>query len=397
MLFWKECKKTICSLMFVLYAAAVIFMYISQFAPELNAPLTKPQPGETYDSVKKEVPEVLMPAATESLIREYLAGIYTAYPFLFYKAVKLKESDSMKIAEIIEELTGITGQELNDFTEYQISENVSYERFKELMKQADEIIGGGSKYSEQYLIANFSLIPMSYEDALEEYETVTDEKNIAESYSRLYCDYMGIALSIIPVFVCGGLWQMDKKSRMEQLVYSRRISSAKLMLIRYLAMVICMLIPVLLTFIHAMIGVYGLYPEKDIYFGKAAGLALIWLLPEIMIVSGIGALISELFSPFLAVFVQGIWWYAALGKNELTGSITKYTLIIRHNTLGQPVLFESQFNNFIENRIGYMLLSLLSAGLLIFVYDKVRRGGFYHGIKFEAENVWKNNKRKFSA
>lgn len=397
MLFWKECKKTICSLMFVLYSVAVIFMYISQFGPELDAPLAKPQPGGTYNSVKKEVPEVLMPAATESLIGEYLAGSYIAYPFLFYKEVKLKESDSIKIAEIIEELTGITGQELNDFTEYQVAENVSYERFKELMKQADEIIGGGSKYSEQYLITNFSLIPMSYEEALEEYETVTDEKNIAESYSRLYCDYMGIALSIIPVFVCGGLWQMDKKSRMEQLVYSRRISSAKLITIRYLAMVICMLIPVLLTFIHAMLGVSALYPEKNICFGKAAGLALIWLLPEIMIVSGTGALISELISPFFAVFVQGIWWYAALEKNELTGSITKYTLMIRHNTLGQPALFELQFNNFIQNRIDYMLLSLLSAGLLIFVYDKIRQGGFRCGIKFEIKNVWKNNWRKFSA
>lgn len=397
MLFWKECKKTICSLMFVLYAAAVIFMYISQFIPELDASLAKPQPGGTYNSIKKEVPEVLMPAATESLIGEYLAGSYTAYPFLFYKEVKLKESDSIKIAKILEELTGIAGQELNDFTEYQISENVSYERFKELMRQADEIIGGGSRYSEQYRIANFSTIPMSYEEALEEYETVTDEKNIAESYSRLYCDYMGIALSIIPVFVCAGLWQMDKKSRMEQLVYSRRISSAKLMLIRYLAMVICMLIPVLLTFIHAMLGVSALYPEKNICFGKAAGLALIWLLPEIMIVSGIGALISELISPFFAVFVQGIWWYAALEKNELTGSITKYSLMIRHNTLGQPALFELQFNNFMQNRITYMLLSLFSAGILIFVYDKVRRGGFCHGIKFEVENVWKNNKRKFSA
>ena len=397
MLFWKECKKTICSLMFVLYAAAVIVMYISQFGPELDAPLAKPQPGGTYASVKKEVPEVLMPAATESLIGEYLAGSYIAYPFLFYKEVKLKESDSIKIAKILEELTGIIGQELNDFTEYQVSENVSYERFKELMKQADEIIGGGSRYSEQYLIANFSTIPMSYEEALEEYETVTDEKNIAESYSRLYCDYMGIALSIIPVFVCAGLWQMDKKSRMEQLVYSRRISSSKLMIIRYLAMVICMLIPVLLTFIHAMLGVSALYPEKNICFGKAAGLALIWLLPEIMIVSGIGALISELLSPFLAVFVQGVWWYAALEKNELTGSITKYTLMIRHNTLGQPALFELQFSTFIENRIGYMILSLFSAGILIFVYDQVRKGGFRRGIKFEVKNVWKNNRRKFSA
>lgn len=413
MLFWKECKKSICSLTFILYAAAVIVMYISQFASELDSPLAPPQPGEAYGSIEKEVPEILMPAAVESLLGEYLQGSYTAYPILTYKEVKLKESDSEKMADILEELTGITKQELDDFTgyeaahyeadldedgnsvmtyieavlpAYQISEEVSYERFKELMAQADKIIGGGSKYSEAFLVTDFSRVPMTYEEALEEYEEVTDERKIAESYSRLYCDYIGIVISILPVFVCAGFWQMDKRSRMEQLIYSRKISSVKLVLTRYLAMVCCMSIPVILTFLHALAGVYRLYPEKNIYFGKAAGLALLWLLPGIMIVSGIGAFLSEMVSPILAILVQSVWWYVSLEANKLTGSITKYTLIIRHNNLYRPALFAAQMDNFIWNRIGYTILSLLVLALLIAVYDKVRKRGF-----LTAEYVLKGN------
>lgn len=416
MLFLKECKKTICSLTFVLYAAVIIAMYVSQFTTELDYPIMRPSPENSYyGSIVKEVPEVLMPAAVESLILEYLEGSYTAYPFMFYKKVRLKESDTEKIAGIIEELTGITRSELDYFTEYEaggyyeqtdengnmmigykeavlpeyhLSEDISYEHFKELMTKADEIIGKGSKYGEKYLLSNFSTVPMTYEDALAEYEELMND-NIAKAYMRLYCDYLGIDLAIMPVFVCVGLWQMDKRSRMEQLIYSRKISSAKLIITRYLALVGCMAVPVALTFFHAMIGLNKLYPEKIINFGEAAGLVIMWLLPSITIVVSVGAFISELLSPLLAIFVQGVWWYAALGKNELTGSITKYTLVIRHNTLGKTRLFRQQFQNFIWNRTGYFILSLILVGLVIFVYEKARKGN-YDGKR----NIWKNNWRK---
>lgn len=416
MLFLKECKKTICSLTFVLYAAVIIAMYVSQFTTELDYPIMRPSPENSYyGSIVKEVPEVLMPAAVESLISEYLEGSYTAYPFMFYKKIRLKESDTEKIAGIIEELTGITRSELDYFTEYEaggyyeqtdengnmmigykeavlpeyhLSEDISYEHFKELMTKADEIIGKGSKYGEKYLLSNFSTVPMTYEDALAEYEELMND-NIAKAYMRLYCDYLGIDLAIMPVFVCVGLWQMDKRSRMEQLIYSRKISSAKLIITRYLALVGCMAVPVALTFFHAMIGLNKLYPEKNINFGEAAGLSVMWLLPSIMIVVSVGAFISELLSPLLAIFVQGVWWYAALGRNELTGSITKYTLVIRHNNLGKTRLFQQQFQDFIWNRTGYFILSIILIGLVIFVYEKARKGN-YDGKR----NIWKNNWRK---
>ncbi len=377
MLFWKESKKTIGSLMFLLYAAALLVLYISQFVPETAALPTPPRQGEeeSYGSIKKEVPEILMPAAIEGLLCEYQSESYTAYPYGFYKSVRLKEKERLEMAAILEELTGLTEAEADRFKEHGISETLSYERFKELMNRADELIGGGSNYSERYLLQNFCMIPMTYEEALAEYEETVDEKNVAESYTRLYCDYMGIGLGILPVFVCAGLWMLDKRSRMEQLIYVRKISSAKLILTRYLALFCCMMLPLIVTFAHAMYRVGRLCPEKEIFFVRAFGLAVLWLLPELMMVSASGALISELWSPFPAILLQGIWWYASVGANELTGDITKTTLLIRHNTLGAGALFQSQTADFLQNRAGYAVLALLSVVCLIVVYENKRKGG----------------------
>lgn len=421
MLFIKECKKTVCSLTYVLYAVVILIMYIVQFVPELQAPLARPQDtgsnaNADYGSIMKEEPEILMPAATKGLICEYLEGGYVTYPFGFYKNIRLKEEDSAKIAAVIEELTDLTKAQLDSFTAYEpqhyedsldengehvmvykdavlpiynMSTDISYEHFRELMAYTDEIIGGASRYSKQYLLNNFAMIPMTYEEALAEYEEITDERNIAESYGRLYCDYMGIFLAIMPVFVCVGLWQMDKRSQMEQLIYSRKVSSVKLIMERYLALVSCMLLPIILTYLHAMIGVKRLYPEKAIHYAGIAVLTVIWLVPEIMIVTGMSIFVSELFSPLLAIFVQGAWWYTALQNNQNVGSITGYSLMIRHNTLGSADLFKMQYENFIQNRTRYLILSIITVLLTMVIYHRHRKG-----VGYEKRILRKNSVRK---
>ncbi len=402
MLFFKECRKVICSMTYLLYVATVVVMYISQFTCELDTPVMPPRENLDFYGMKTvEIPELLMPAATEGLVSEYLSGSYVGYPFGFYKEVKLRESKQAQIAGIIEAISGISRKELDEFKEFQkegyegaadengnivltyqeavlpeihMPEDMSYERFRELMRQADRIIGGGSRYSDQYIVRNFSQVPMSYEDALAEYEEMMRGNNLAEGYARLYCDYMGIDLAIMPVFVCVSLWQMDKKARMQQLIYSRKISSVKTVVVRYLALAFCTVIPVALTFIHAMTGVKGLYPEQKIAYGSSIALTMLWLLPGILAVLAAGTLVSEALSPLCAIFVQGIWWFLSLSSNQLTGSITRYTLLIRHNSLEKAGLFEEQYFDFLWNRSFYIILSVAAVGIAALLYDRHRKG-----------------------
>lgn len=402
MLFFKECKKVICSLTFVLYVVVVVAMYASQFGSALKEPVERPQVGaEWYGTKEADVPEVVMPATVESLVEEYIKGSYDAYPVMFYKQVKLKEKETAGMAAIIEELTGLTRAELDGFEayemggyryttdesgkqvvyycppvlpEYELSEEVSYERFKELMKQADDLIGGGSKYKEETLLQYFGNVAMTYEDAVAEYEEVMQADNLPQAYLRLFSDYTGITLAVIPVFVCVALWQLDKRSRMEELVYSRKRSSLGVVLTRYTALVACMAVPVLLTMLHAVISIAGLYPEHSISFGGAAGTALLWLLPNITAVTALGAFLTELVSPLLAIFVQGAWWFMALQSTDLVGGITRFGLIIRHNSMGSIALFEAQYGNFLWNRCFYLVLSAALLLFTVLLYEWKRRG-----------------------
>ena len=92
MLFFKECKKVIFSLSFVIYCIVVLAFYFSQFQSDSRTPLEKPVPGrDNYGMIEKEIPEILMPAAIDSLVGEYLSDSFTAYPYGFYKSVRLKE------------------------------------------------------------------------------------------------------------------------------------------------------------------------------------------------------------------------------------------------------------------------------------------------------------------
>lgn len=405
-LFFKECKKIIFSLTFLMYVIVVFAMYFSQYVND-REPIAQPREDmEDYGTIAKEVPEILMPAAIDGLVMEYLSGSFTAYPIGFYKNVKLNEKKSAELCEIIYELSGITGEQLDGFSEFDkgdgydpvpdgnggfslvmrepvlpevnIPESLTYERFRELMRQTDKIIGGGSRYGDDDIIGNFSRVPKTYEDALAEYEQIFTEEKITPAYARLFCDYSCIDLAILPVFVAAALAGKDKKSRIEQLVYSRKISSARLVLTRYAALVFVMIIPVLLTVIHAHVGVAQMYKGYELDSFAFLKYSAMWLLPNVLLSTAVGMLLTEIFSPLIAIFVQGAWWFGGVfaSSGGLTGNITSFVLVPRHNNLFGADLFAETFKQFTFNRIFYTVLSLILVTVAVIIYEIKRRGGF---------------------
>lgn len=402
MLFLKECKKVICSMTFVLYVVTVIAMYVTQFCNDRD-PVVKPQPGTgNYGTTAREDPQLIMPAAVESLLGDYLSGSYPAYPIMFYKNVRLRENKRLEMRAVLEELTGLSGEELDGFTGYQdaeyyyegmdengnpimqfrepvspkynLPENLTYERFCELMEQADRIIGGGSSYEVKNLANNFGRAPMTYEEALREYESLMVPGELGKSYLRLHCDYMGIDLAVMPVFVAAALWQLDKRARMQSLIYTRKSFAVKIVGTRYLALVSCMTVPVLLTLAYTVYTVTGMYPQMHIAWGSGLGMALLWLLPDILVVSGAGALLTELFSPLLAIFLQCVWWFLSLSRTGLTGDVARFGLQVRHNSLGGTALWQGQWDNFVCNRLAMAVLALICLALATWLYERRRRG-----------------------
>lgn len=397
MLFLKECKKVLFLLTFVIYCITALAMYFTQFHGDISAPLEAPAPGrDNYGMVAKEIPELLMPEAVRSLITEYYSGSFTAYPYGFIKHVKLTEKQKTRMEEIILEVSGLTMQELEAHEYFKIPKDLTYEHFRELMKEADRIIGGGSKYSDHFIVGNFSYVPKTYEDALLEYEQFLYEDKISGAYARLYCDYLGIIVSILPVFVAAALTSLDKKSRMEQLVFARKISSTKLIFTRFFSLVTITLTPVVITSVIAQIKVSSLYSNYSMDSFAIFGYAAFWLVPNIMIASAIGMLITEIASGLLAIFIQGVWWITSISAATygLTGRIGKFTLIMRHNSLMEHDAFFDRWENIVFNRIFFTMVSILGIALTAFIYEQKRRG-FFNG--FSSQTHIQNSKRQSKA
>ena len=244
------------------------------------------------------------------------------------------------------------------------------------MKKADEIIGGGSKYSDDNLAGNFSLVPKTYEDAASEYEQFLEKDKITGAYARLYCDYLGIDLSILPVFVAVSLANLDRKSRMDPLVYVKKISSAKLIFTRYCSLIAVMLVPVILTAASAYGKVKNSYPDQELNHTAIVIYAAFWLVPDIMAASAVGMFFTEISSGLFAIFVQGVWWFASTmaGTGGLTGNIGKFTLVMRHNSLSGYDVFHAEYGNIVFNRIFFAMFSILLAVLTAVIYEKKRTG-----------------------
>ncbi len=401
MLFLKECKKIIFSLVFVIYCVVLFGFYFTQFANDCKKPLEKPIEGQTdYGTIEKEVPEIMMPAAIEGLVGEYLSGEFSAYPYGFYKCVKLKEKDRKKLAEIITELSGITKETLEKFDDYEpsgyvmgedgglaytdgnipeinIPPTLTYDDFRELMRKADKIIGGGSKYSDENIIGNFSRIPKTYEDALEEWERFYNDDKITGAYARLFCDYLGIIVSTLPVFLAVFLSERDKSSGMRQLVYSRKITSARLIFTRYFSLVFTMIIPVFITALLAFANVKKIYPDNELDKFAILKTAVYWLIPNIMASTAAGMLVTEISSGLIAIFVQGAWWFASIfASSELTGSIRNFTFVMRHNSLLGYDIFQNEWHTIVFNRLFFTVISLLAVLLTAVIFEMKRRGVF---------------------
>ena len=442
MLLGKEIKKTVLSITFAVFIIALLVLPISQDVLSFSDKIiTVPQQGEDYGIQQKEDPELIMPAAFSSLYKEFTANEYIAYPIGFYKNVKLNDTDREKMAEIISTLSGvpvddllgydvnsnfqnkmeITLDESQNYSEQEdgsiiiikndeasetksnievtLSADISYEEFKECMKQADDLIGGGSNYSENSLL-NFSYVAVTYEEAVESYNLVASTDKFTGAYARLFCDYVGIILSILPVFIAVAVCLKDRRAKMNDLIYARKTSSFKLILSRYFAVIIAVMLPTVILAYISNSTVWGQYSGMSLDYFAPLKYAISWLMPSVMIAAAIGMFFTELTGTPIAIAIQGLWWFIDLnaGVSRLRGVHNLFELTPRHNSLGNTQIFLDEFNTLTTNRLIIAGVALLFIVATVFVYEQKRRGKFggYGKIKKHITSL-ANRKSKSAA
>ena len=397
-LFIKECRQTAKSLIFWLIVLGLVLDFSTQLGGMeiMSAPV---EGQEEYGYHASTDEDVIIESALGALAEEYCRKNYTTYPIGFYKSVTLSKEEDRRIGEIIREASGLDGraeveQTVDDWYAEQEqgetpmtsggcrlepAEGLTYERFIELMEEADDILGGGSKYGDGYRESN-AQVPMTYEEALEEYQLLIENDRLSGGYARLFSDYMVIFLGILPVFLAATRGLRDRRAGMQELIYTRKASSLIIVSSRYLAMLAMLVIPVLALSVIPLM--------QCVRFGNSAGvsvdmLAFVkytfgWLVPTIMIVLAVGMFLTELTDTAAAVLVQGAWWFISVfsGVNTLGGGMYGWNLVPRHNTELNWRGYHDGFSQLAANRIFYAVLPLALVIFTAFIYSQKRKGRF---------------------
>ena len=393
-LFVRECRQTARSLIFWLTVLILIFDFTTQLGEmEIDE---EPQPGqESYGHRQSKDPDIIMRSTLGQLTEEYVRENYTTYPIGFYKSVTLNEKDDARIGEILEETAGIAGREsaekiievlyaarnepvlAGEPLKVKPADGLTYEHFTELMDEADKILGGGSNYGKEYREKN-AQVPMTYEDAVKEYDALIEEDRLTGGYARLFCDYMVIFLGILPVFLAVTRGLRDRRSMMQELIYTRKCSSLTVIVSRYLAMLVMLTLPVLILSLNPLLkcmsyaGKAGIAADTLAFVKYTFG----WLFPTIMIVSALGMFLTELTDTAAAVLAQGAWCFAAVftGVMSLTGGRYGWNLVPRHNTEMNWQGFHDGFAQLAANRLLYTAAALLLVLLTVLIYSQKRKG-----------------------
>lgn len=457
----RECHRIAVSFLYFLFIAVLVFSWWGKFCGVTKTEIDKangktsadisfdrpllaePTEEDDYFGTKtsEENPGEIMTGVTRMLSMEYKNNLYATYPLPVrnYKAVSLGGKEQARVLEILCEVTGLTEEQLSnlpkgyfpavtgtiistdaaDFEEdgkYIVSREekadngswetdktkkfipqVPYERFKELMREMEKMIGEeGSHYSPEMMIACFGLSEMNYKEARAEYDSTIEDDRVTGSFARLFCDYTGLAMGLYPIFLVVYIWLKDRLDHMTELLYIRRISSSELVLTRYLAGITMVLIPVILLSFESLVPLMSFGKERGIPIDSFAYIKYIlwWLLPTIMIVSAIGIFLTLLTDSPLAVLLQFFWWIIDRGTTGLSGDTKMSTLMIRHNTLRGYELIKDSLRVICINRLLMAGISILLVIMSAWILEQKRKG------RINAANIYgkalENIKSKFS-
>ncbi len=403
-LFGKECKMMLKSYSYYIFVVVFVWFISSQLDGSLTE-MEPPKPDQSYYGITYVQDEQLaMERKLAELSLDIYYGNFSTYPLGFIRNVKINESEKQQLQAIVEECSGKKFEDVlyEDLADYfkpvenegveevmtrtsgcrvQVKESLTYEEFCVKMDQVCGIVGAGSAYEPEKMERGVS-VPMSYEQAMEEYQCMLEKDHVTGAFGRLFCDYASVMLAILPVFPAMASILKDKRNKAREVIYARRASSLVILFSRYLACVAMMFLPVLIAAI--------VMQQPYLFHAKTLGLtadlfgfvkyAILWLLPEIMAVTATAFLIGELTNSIFGIFLQAVWAYGDLMSAATLVGGFGMRLVARWNTVGQTSYFEQLKGQFLTNRALYAVLSLLFVAVSALLYGKRRRnGGLLYG------------------
>jgi hypothetical protein len=302
----------------------------------------------------------------------YNWGVVQKVRFGFVSEITLNNNQKSEIKEYINDiLTGNKGIEeidIYNFESYSI--NISYDKFQKIVEKLVDEYGKNSEFNDTLYI------PKTYEEALEDYYNVINKDRYSNAHARLFSDYLGIVISVIPLFLAAFIFTRDKKNKVYQSIYTKNISSTKYILSKYLSLNILIFIVLIIFVSIATYQTINLYGINNIDLLAYYKYLIIWLMPTCLFVVVLSMLISIIFDSGLIVIPVILF----LNINSILNLIGDYSLdkyIIRFNYVGEYQIYINNLNLILLNRIFYTIISFLMLIILIIVFDykRSRNGG----------------------
>lgn len=398
-LFVKECKQITRSLVYYIFLVIFVVFMVSQLGS--NEIVEKPQPGqENYGMKESTDKDMIMSSALAQLVVEIDYNSFPTYPTGFYKEVIVSDDEIEELKKMTEDCTGKTWDEImteqdehyaqhnmedqNESMQAAMSYTVepkadlSYDLFGQKMERVCEIVGSGSDFEKDKYESGVD-VPMTYEDAVEEYEALCKDDGITGAFMRLFCDYAVIVVSLLPIFLGVTRCVRDKRAKAQQVIYARTAKSSTIVLSRYLANVVMMFLPIVVL-------AFGLQTSY-LYQAQTLGVqphslafllyTVIWIMPTILFVLAVSFLITELSNGIVAIIIQVFWAIAALQSSTTLGGGFGWNLIPRWNTFGLTMQYMSEKNALYQNRILYTVLAVVCITITAIIYGYKRGGGLH--------------------
>ncbi|NBJ93060.1 ABC transporter permease [Parablautia muri] len=398
-LFLKECRQVLKSLVYYIYVVVFVLFINSQMSSESVEELQEPVPGQTYYGETVTQDETLIMEGTlADLVQDVCHNSFATYPLGFYKGVNLTAEEIEQAEEILKNCTGKSMDELKEEMEEHfggyaqngmevrmeaaasyrvpVKEGFTYEDFETAMEEVCHLVGRGSFY-EKESYENRVYVPMTYEQAREEFDALCTKDNLTRAYIRLFCDYAGIVLAILPIFVGVSGALRDKRAKVQQVMFSKPASGALIVVSRYLANLVMLILPVVIVAFLQQRPYYDKAKEFGVQGDMWAFLTVpgVWLLPEVMIVLAFAFLITELTDSIAAIFIQVAWGIASLfGASTLVGNFG-LRLVARWNTFGSAELYDTLKEELFLNRGYYFLLAVICVLMTVIIYEIKRKMG----------------------
>lgn len=372
----KEIKLQFRSVTFYVFIIVVLLFYSYQYTEETNR-LRPPKSDIVYDKVEVTTKE-------EKLVLGYkeLYGVLKSRDVVKYapiaKKIRLTDNQIKKLEKFIENMApnaDVMTIEPNDI-------KIDYETMINFMNNLDIELGGntilGSKCRQ-------FIRPMTYEEALMDYERQKSDKNITEVYGRILADYLGVSAGLFVVFLSAFSILRDKYYGTQELIYSSSVKAIEYIGAKFTGLFISVM-SVFLTIGLIETAIFLFQANKyHIAINAFAFIKyiVIWVAPTVMFVIILPMLISIIVeNSILPIVVQLGATLLLLLNTELTGMYDFKRFIIRFNSSKSVDYYKKLVVNIKYNRLFYMVVSILLILITAFIWTVKRNkkmGGIQNG------------------